>query len=59
MHPYLIQSFAAQRTRELRELAQARHDAVLAAGRHQRQRRLPRPRGAARLPRIRRVLGWV
>lgn len=49
MHPYLIQSVAAERTRELREVAGDHRDAVLAADRHQRQRRAPKVRDIVRL----------
>jgi len=54
MHPYLIQSIAAERTRELREVAEDHRDAVLAAGRHRRQRRAPGARDIARLLPVRR-----
>lgn len=47
MHPYLIQSVAAERTRELREVAGDHRDAVLAADRH--QRRAPKVRDIVRL----------
>ena len=54
MHPYLIQSVAAERTRELREVAEDHPDAVLAAGRHRRQRRAPGARDIVRLLPVRR-----
>jgi hypothetical protein len=49
MHPFVIQSIAAGRVRELRQAAGSHRDAHLARGRRQRERRADRASGIGRL----------
>lgn len=49
MHPFIIQSMAAERTRDLRETIQHNHDASLARARLRRQRRAAKTSGTVSL----------
>jgi hypothetical protein len=52
MHPFIAQSIAAERVRDLQKTAQRNREAVLARDRGLRQRRLPRAAGIAKRPRL-------
>jgi hypothetical protein len=49
MHPFISQSIAAERVRDLRNTAKHNRDASLARDRHSRQRQAPRTSGTVRL----------
>jgi hypothetical protein len=49
MHPFIMQSIAAERARDLRQSAGHNRDVRLARGRRQRQHRTARTPGTARL----------
>jgi hypothetical protein len=51
MHPFITQSIAAGRVRDLRQAAARHRDASLARARRPHQRQAARPPGTIRLPR--------
>ena len=49
MHPFISQSIAAERVRDMQDTAKHNRDAALARGRHSREGQAPRTSGRVRL----------